>query len=210
MSVRWFARIAAPLAVACVGTAFAQSPTASATPAALAHSRSDNSIVLMRTAGQPDRQLEVLKLSKYPDGESVAEVQDVESGQFFTLPGQVVAMLPKSLSGQLVAAAPPVIAPPTVTMKPITPQPVKPNPTPIAKPDDGPTPKVIPIPAPTVVPVAVQPPEIKPVAESTTPAPTPAASLVWRPRNQPAPPIAPEVAPVTDRWQPSGRGPTTK
>ena len=47
----------------------------------------------MRTAGQPDRAVRVLKMNE-SDPEAMAEVQDVQSGRIFSMPGKVVkAML---------------------------------------------------------------------------------------------------------------------
>ena len=62
-------------------------------------------ILVIRTAGQNDRQIRVVKVKTYPDGESLAEVKDVQSGQEFTLPGKVLTKLPK-LDAAPVAHAP--------------------------------------------------------------------------------------------------------
>ena len=181
----------------------------------------------MRTAGQADRQLKVLKLSNYADGESIAEVQDVVSGQIFTLPGKVVAMLPKANGA---GTPPPVVAPistPTMATLPII-EPVTPTvQTPQSLPKmvmpavpllEQPAPKVTYIPAPIAeaIPapaVRIEPKTLPtPVVISTPITPTvPGASLVWRPRIAETPTLtpAPILAPVEpskgDRWQPTRR-----
>ena len=209
MRNRWMARGAIALLLG-GGHLVAQSPTVATVPAALAQPRpaADSPIVLMRTAGQPDRQLKVLRLSNYPDGESVAEVQDAQTGQIFTLPGKVVAALPKAAN----AAAPPVIVAPPTPVPPHTrptlfaPPPAKPIAPTAPKLDEPPMPKVTYIPAPEPTPKAEEklPPAIPPPAV----VPSPGASLVWRPRPAETPalgPITPVEAPKPDRWQPAKR-----
>jgi hypothetical protein len=53
-------------------------------------------VLLMRTAGQPDRKVQVVSQSNFSDGESLAEVRDLTSGKIFTLPGKMVQMLPRA------------------------------------------------------------------------------------------------------------------
>jgi len=198
------------------GESFAQNaPSASTVPAALAQPRSaaatpaDQPIVRMRTAGQADRQLKVLRVTSYTEGESVAEVQDMQTGQTFTLPGKVVAMLPKEAA----SAPPPAPLQPTPPARPapgVT-QPVtveKPTPKPAPEPDPQPQPKVLFI--PSTAPESVAEPKAPTVAEpkrEAAPARAPGASLVWRPRAGEAPALAP--APLepgkSDRWVPMRR-----
>ena len=192
------------------GEASAQnSPGASAVPAVLAQPRpapvAEPPIVRMRTAGQPDRQLKVLRVTAYTEGESVAEVQDVQTGQTFTLPGKVVAMLPKEAANAAPAPIPPMRPAPSAVPPPGAKS--------LPKPDEQPAPKVtfIPPPAPDPVaepkslPIAEPKPAVAPAAEP--PARAPGASLVWRPRGTEAPALkpAPLDAAKPDRWTPMRR-----
>ena len=185
------------------------STTPSTAPAALAQPRTaaDQPIVSMRTAGQPDRQLKVLKLSSFSDGESIAEVQDVANGQVFSLPGKVVALLPK-LAGTAAPTTPSVVVAPPI--RPVPPEPkLHPQPAKSAAlpQNDQPLPKVTFIPAPPLEPTPVQradatlPPAPPPVLQF----PVPGASLVWRPRTDANPTLAPTPDGKPDRWQPTQR-----
>ena len=215
------ARGVAALLFAGGGSLVAQSPTASTVPAALAQPRPtgpafEQPIVLMRTAGQPDRQLKVIKHSTYSDGEAVSEVQDVLSGQIFTLPGKVVAMLPKATGS--VAPPAPISSPVTVPTPPVRPS--SPVGLPVPKAVEPPMPKVIFIPAPAppmpkVIFIPAPAPkvevevELPPVLPPSTTLPAPGASLVWRPRPMEMPALTPALTPVEpakpDRWQPAKR-----
>jgi hypothetical protein len=76
----------------------------------------EGDVVVFRTSGQPERRLKVLRVSAFPDGESLADVQDEATGDRFTLPGKVLAAAgrirnpePKPEPVQVpVAAKPPV------------------------------------------------------------------------------------------------------
>ena len=207
MRNRWRMRGAMVLLLAGAGEALAQNaPSATTVPAALAQARPaapapsvDQAVVRMRTAGQPDRQLKILRVTSYTEGESVAEVQDVQTGQTFTLPGKVVAMLPKEAAN----AAPPVAAPP---LRPAPSAVEKPIAKPAPAPDAQPEPKVLFLPPPAPEPTAEPKAEVAapPIA---APVRTPGASLVWRPRVGEAPALAP--APFepakSDRWLPMRR-----
>ena len=210
MRNRWRMRGAVCLLLAGWADASAQNPPSAATvPAALAQARpapaaapaGDSAIVRMRTAGQPDRQLKVLRVTSYTEGESVAEVQDVQTGQTFTLPGKVVAMLPKEAAN----AAPPVAAPPTPVVRPTPAVVEKPVPKPTPAPEAQPQPKVLFLPPPAPEPKAEPKAEIAPAVAA--PIRAPGASLVWRPRVGEAPALTP--APLepskTDRWLPMRR-----
>ena len=207
MRVRGIASWAAALLMA--GGGVGQSPsTISTVPAALAQPRPtvDQPIVLMRTAGQPDRQLKVLKQSSFSDGESIAEVQDVASGQVFTLPGKVVALLPKM--GGTVPAPPPVVAAPPIRQVPPEPKLQPQSAKSVAPPkDEQPTPKVTFIPAPPLEPTPVQRVDSKllPALPPALPVPVPGESLVWRPRMEANPALAPAPVARPDRWQPTKR-----
>jgi|GEM_PF-3353806 len=95
----WISTIATVGATSSFGVAQNPPPTSSA-PAALAaqtsviHPANTNPVITMRTAGQPDRALRVLKMNDAPDADTLAEVQDVQNGRVFSMPGKVVkAML---------------------------------------------------------------------------------------------------------------------
>jgi hypothetical protein len=182
------------------GNTFAQnSPTAATVPAALAQPRpapasvTEQPIVRMRTAGQPDRQLKVLRVTAYTEGESVAEVQDVQTGQTFTLPGKVVAMLPKEAANEASIVS---------TVRQAT-HAVQPSPLEmcIAKPpqDEQPTPTVV-YTEPKVIYIKAADPKAKlaPVSEPRDEV----APLEWRPRLEEAPAISPVKL---DRWMPMKR-----
>ncbi len=51
----------------------------------------EGDVVVFRTSGQPERRLKVLRVSAFPDGESLADVEDLATGDRFTLPGKVLA-----------------------------------------------------------------------------------------------------------------------
>ncbi len=89
--------------------AFAQAPKAAV---------ESGPILVMRTAGQNDRQIRVLKVKSYSDGESLAEVQDVQTGQEFTLPGKMLAKLPKLEAAPIAKAAPAIQPAPAATLQP--------------------------------------------------------------------------------------------
>ena len=46
----------------------------------------EGEILIVRTAGQPERRLKVLRISTIPDGPALADVKDQESGRTYTLP----------------------------------------------------------------------------------------------------------------------------
>ena len=179
--------------------------TLSTVPAALAQPRPsvDQPIVLMRTAGQPDRQLKVLKQSRFSDGESIAELQDVASGQVFTLPGKVVALLPRMAGSAAPTQSPVAVAPPIRQASPEPTMPLQPAKSAARLKDDQPMPKVMFIPAPPVeaIPILVADAKFPPAL----PIPVPGASLVWRPRSDTTPPLAPTPVGKPDRWQPNKR-----
>lgn len=81
-------------AAAWAGTLAAQTPAAPGGP----------SIVTLRTAGQPERRVQVLKTERLPDGKILTEVKDLTSGAIFTIADT------KPLTGE---AAPslPIVAP---------------------------------------------------------------------------------------------------
>jgi len=161
-------------------------------------------VLLMRTAGQPDRKLKVLKRSTFPDGEALVDVQEVTTGQRFTLPAKLADRLPRAGETPAVAAVapspPPRLYPPPPVPQP--PQSFAPPPrtavavAPTPPPTYVPTPAYVPppqfqpppTPAPTVTPVAAPP---------TTPAPVliPSAVPEWK-AIEPAPTVPKPTAPV--------------
>lgn len=229
---RWFLRGAVAAAGwGWVGLAAAQLPS----PAALANTgtvpspairaTSDEvAVLLMRTTGQPDRRLKVLNRSTYSDGESLVDVQDLASGQKFTLPGKLADRLPRES-----AAAPPVAFPPPAAQSLTTPTPPKfhqPEPVAPVAPVAPASPNVVerpsPVPAPPSAPLQLPGGQTgtvwRPLAAPVPPTPVPAAALPPPQPNlvpigsaslpmsaaptTPVPIVAPPTAPTGDRWKP--------
>jgi hypothetical protein len=118
-------------------------PGQSLTPAALANTTATQStaagqILVFRTAGQPDRRLQVENVRPLPDGGTLADIKDMDTGELFSVPGSVLAKMneppkqkpqpqvqpepqhaAKPLSGELppVAAAPVANAPSAVPVQ---------------------------------------------------------------------------------------------
>jgi hypothetical protein len=69
--------------IASVGLASGQ--TASPAAATEGAPTGSSGIVTLRTAGQPDRRLQVLKCERLPDGKILTEVKDLTTGQTFTI-----------------------------------------------------------------------------------------------------------------------------
>lgn len=181
-------------------------------------------VLLMRTAGQPDRKLKILKRSTFPDGEALVDVQEVTTGQRFTLPAKLADRLPRAGAAPAVAAAdtppqpklyppPPVPQPPayvppartTVAAAPTAPPattapPPASVPPPRPQPTPPPAPTVTPVAAPTtptpvLIPSAV--PEwkaIEPASPSTTPVAMPTAPVL---QPVPSPAVQPAFAPTS-------------
>lgn len=91
------------------GAAFAQSPAL--VPGETA------SVVTIRTAGQPDRKLQVLKTERLPDGKYLTEVKDLASGAIFTIADTKPLGTPEAtklpVSTPAAAAATPTLLPGT-------------------------------------------------------------------------------------------------
>lgn len=191
--------------------ALANTPTVPG-PAARAAAPDDGPVVLlMRTTGQPDRKLRVVKRSSFLDGESLVDVQDVASGQTFTIPGKLADRLPRADLGP--PAAPPptqrLLSPPNPLVQPPlsavgaklpvavagsgSPQ-LVPRPLPgVAIPGDT---VLTPVPSPTVAPPT---PGVNPVVVPAPAAnPTPATGDRWKiiPPPQPTPTPSP-IPPLT-------------
>ena len=73
---RWVWKSTVASVAACAGLAAGQAPRP---PAA------DPNVMVIRTAGQPDRRVRVLKSERLPDGKVLTEVKDLDSGEIYTL-----------------------------------------------------------------------------------------------------------------------------
>jgi hypothetical protein len=193
----WISTLAS--ASACGGFAFGQVPPSGATSAlaaqtATVHPANQSPTFSMHTAGQPDRAIRVLKMSEYGEADSVAEVQDVQSGHTFTMPGKVVkAMLAGTKPAAVIASAPPAPLPMFQS-----------SPTEII-----PTPKPMPpaIGAPVFQPNRVassilERPPVNPVSESSeVPTVTAVQTIVPNPAVVPA--TGPKMEPVPEEVKPT-------
>lgn len=216
---RWLLRAAA------VTTGWAAvAPAQPLTPAALAGTRTTPApavraaapeesapLILMRTAGQPDRTLKVLKRSTFPDGEGLVDVQDVASGQRFTLPAKLADRLPRAGAAPASPAAPTVAAAPSVPRN-YPPPPVPPPQAAVAVPP----PAYVP---PAQLPLLPSPALPPPIPASAPPVPVPSAAPEWKAiepapasvaaRPVPAPvPVAPTLIPVASPAVPPAAAPT--
>lgn len=151
----------------------------------------DGQVFLMKTAGQPDRRLKVLSFTDYGNGESVADVQDINTGQVFMLPGKVVTLMQR-------------YTPPAAASAPM-PKPTPVAPTPRMVVESLPAPRQIPQPAPPASPPVAPPPTPRFIPPNTPsqpvvrapmanppvlPMPTPAAVPV--PQTRPSSMVSPE------------------
>lgn len=107
----------------CGGAVFAQP-----WPAVPTDKPATEAVYVMRTAGQTDRQVKVVRAADPADPASMAEVRDTATGQTFVIPGKVLAKLPKAGSTQPVPPASAEPAPPPVTLLPNTGTGVAPSP----------------------------------------------------------------------------------
>lgn len=159
---RW--AIAATLAVG--GGALAQ-PWPAVTP----QTHAPEPQFVIRTAGQNDRTVRVVRAADPADPASLAEVKDTATGEVFSIPGRMLAKLPKA--GQ----APPV--PPT-----------EPKPAPEAPPQRA---------LPAELPPVPQHLQSKPAQPPLTPkpvTPTPGMITTWRADDPATPPALPVTQPV--------------
>lgn len=223
---RWLQRWAVMVGVACGGATAAQP---SGTPAALAGGSSPppavspptggptapEKVLVIRTSGQPDRQVRVLNVSTFSDGESIADVQDLATGQRFSIPGPMLAYLQKQ-TGSAPATAPHTREVATAAGTPSravppTPQP-QPAPTPLPQPPPhAPSASTVTRPAePIVSPTPVRKPDVwrstGETAVATPPpnAPTPQPVQPTAQTVRPAPAVAPTPVPGPRRdvWSP--------
>ena len=149
-------QLLAPPAMAQAPSAKISSQGVSASPAALAAGAAEDSpALIMRTAGQPDRRVKLVKQTSFPNGDSLAEVKDVVTGQTFTMPGKMVAMMAKvgSTQSAMTPNAPPLTTAPSLVPTQTTTQISKPPATerPLFQPNTPPAVVTKPAPAPTAV-----------------------------------------------------------
>ncbi len=206
---RWLLRAAAVTA-GWTGFAAAQSlpPAALAStgtvpaPAVRTAAPDEAVVLLMRTTGQPDRKLKVLKRSTFDDGETLVDVRDVGTGQTFTLPGKLADKMPR-------AGAAPLAAPPQSVQPPLAVAVSKP---PVADTVSAPLPPsatVPPAPSPSAVPewkaiTTDAPPATKVKATAPEPVlvPVPSPTAVPPPLTAKMPQPLPAPVGPPDRWKP--------
>lgn len=75
---RWIWTSSVAATVACVGVASAQAPGGATTAP-------EGEVLTIRTAGQPERRVQVVKSESMPDGNVVTDVRDLATGETFTL-----------------------------------------------------------------------------------------------------------------------------
>lgn len=98
-----------------VGFVTAQAPP-SAAPAG--SSASDGPVYVMKTAGQPERRVKVIKSEKLPDGTFLTDVKDLASGVVYTLTNPAVLGTPTTNTVATATASPPQPANTTGTLPP--------------------------------------------------------------------------------------------
>jgi hypothetical protein len=162
---------------------------ASASPAALAAqtaviypSNDKAPIFTMRTAGQPDRAVRVLKMNE-SDAEAMAEVQDVQSGRTFSMPGKVVRAMLTGTKPAMPATVPvPTAAPAAIPAAVAAPVPAPPVASPVFQPT-----RIASSISERPATVAVPPREIPTVTAVATIVPTPAVYQAPAPRIEAVP-----------------------
>lgn len=184
-------------------------------PAVPADKPAAETVYVMRTAGQNDRQLKVIRAADPTDPASMAEVKDMASGQTFVIPGKVLAKLPKAGATAVnppaadvvvptsasVPNTPPDVGRPSPAPEPVgartgnqsgeSPDSVQPSPpVPLARPEAK-TASPVAVPTP---PVVVAPPPIQTAGAKT--------SLQQPDRLAAAPTVIPAVLPTTPRNSP--------
>lgn len=135
-----------------VGTAPAQSP-----PARPAAPQPAGDILIQKTAGQPERRLRLLRMDTGPDGERVADVQDLGTGARYTLPAAALAGMTRVAGGP--TTSPTAAAP----AKPAAPAGKFPTSLPLPEPTPGGH-------SPFVSRPLTQPPELRPRPQPAAPA----------------------------------------
>ncbi len=113
-----------------VGVAPAQSPPARPAP------QPSGEILIQKTAGQPERRLRLLKFNTGPDGERVADLQDLGTGARYTVPVAALAGMTRAPAGPTDAAqtTPPPALP---SVRPAAPSSKFPTSLPLPEPSPG-------------------------------------------------------------------------
>lgn len=88
-----------------VGVVTAQAPPAAA-PAAATPAATDGPVYVMKTAGQPERRVKVVKSEKLPDGTFLTDVKDLATGVVYTLTNPAVLGTPATTAATAAAPAP--------------------------------------------------------------------------------------------------------
>src|SRR4051794_27226997 len=100
---RWVRSSSMAAALACAGWSAAQGPPVTAAvptaSPAQAGGPQEGDIIVFRTAGQPERRVKVIKISRFEDGEVLADVQDQTSGDSYTLPLRAASSAPRLAAG---------------------------------------------------------------------------------------------------------------
>jgi hypothetical protein len=196
-----------------IATVKSQAPTTAHAP--MPNRLYEGDTMNLRGDGRPERNVKVLKITHFPDGESLADLQDVDTGAKYTVSGKVLVSMAKQAT--IIPAAKldklPLPGVPTVPSEPSTtkvPSPVskstksleplspltnvansargkrKPEPLPL-KPDPVKAEPMVTIPAPTRSPVPV-------VTPPPVPMPMPMPSVPVRTVPVPSVPVPPMVS----------------
>jgi hypothetical protein len=185
LGVAMFRQWAMAVGLACGGGALAEpyTPVPPSKP-------DERPVYVMRTAGQNDRHIQVVRAADPSDPASLAEVMDTATKKTFVIPGKVLAKLPKAGTP---AAAPPVAVEPPLAVAPPPPEAPPKVVTPL--PPAG-VPQLVQVP-PELPPAAVRPPVVV-VEPSAKPIPASPPVLVVEPSAKPltAPPPAQLLPPV--------------
>ncbi len=198
-----FRRWAIAGVIACGGGAFAQPWPA--VPAAKADA---DTVYVMRTAGQSDRMVKVVRAADPSDPSSLAEVMDTATKKTFVIPGKVLTKLPKAGTPRAELPAP-VETPPPPAVAPVEPPPVASAPPVLT----NPLPKIqlSPVTPKAAAPVEAPPNTLKPVAaETVATVPPPAVLAAPKPTELPtvASPVptltTPSPPTVNDPWRATG------
>lgn len=89
----------------------------------------DGEVLVLNSAGQPTRRLQVLKISSIPDGPTLVDVKDLESGGIYTLPAQALAAARRDVAPSRNSVTPPTPQPTTVVASKPVDAPVEAQPT---------------------------------------------------------------------------------
>ncbi len=197
-----FRRWAIAGCVVCGCGAFAQPWPA--VPAAKADA---DTVYVMRTAGQSDRLVKVVRAADPSDPSSLAEVIDTATKKTFVIPGKVLAKLPKAGAQAVAPPAPKDTPPPAIAT--VEPPPVATT----SQSLDKPLPTIqLPAVEPKAAPPAVLPSAPVEVVKAETVTPLPQPVRVATPKPTDLPTVASPVTPTTplsppqpnDPWRATG------